>query len=131
MFNLVLGWLGNLLGGPFITAALNAYKAKLAADGSAIKADDELATRELAVQQRELELQTQLRIAEIGKWYEPDHIMGYVACALLAKLVIYDTMLGLGTTPALHGWADQTLTLIVGAYFGKRAFENVARIIKR
>jgi len=40
-------------------------------------------------------------------------------------------MLGLGTTPKLYGWADVTATLIIGACFGKRTFENVARIIKR
>ena len=40
-------------------------------------------------------------------------------------------MLGLGTTPKLYGWGDVTATLIIGAYFGKRTFENVARIIKR
>ena len=31
MFATILGWLGNLLGGPFAKAAVDAYRAKLAA----------------------------------------------------------------------------------------------------
>jgi hypothetical protein len=131
MFNLVLGWLGNLLGGPFVTAALNAYKAKLSAENAADKVAADLAGRELAVQQRELELQTQLRIAEIGKWYEPDHLAAYVFVAYFGKVVVYDVMLGLGSTPALHGSIANWMGLIAMFLFGKRGIENVARIIKR
>ena len=47
------------------------------------------------------------------------------------KLLIYDKILGLGSTDALAGWASTTANLIVMFYFGKRTFENVARIIKR
>ena len=47
------------------------------------------------------------------------------------KLLIWDKVLGLGTTDALAGWASGTANLIVSFYFAKRGFENVARIIKR
>ena len=49
----------------------------------------------------------------------------------LAKLLIYDKVLGLGTTDGLAGFASTTANLIVASYFAKRGFENVARIIKR
>ena len=91
----------------------------------------DLAKRELDVQTRETEAQQAIRIAEIGHPWEPDKLFAYVALAYFAKIIIWDTMFGLGSTPALHGWADTTLTLIVGALFGKRTFENVARIFKR
>lgn len=131
MFATVLAWLGNLLGGPFATAAVNAYKAKLDATNTTDAHTADLVGRELAVQQRELELQSQLRIAEIGKWYEPDKLMGYAVAIYFAKLLVFDKVLALGATDALNGFAATTADLIVAFYFAKRGFENIARILKR
>jgi len=47
------------------------------------------------------------------------------------KLLIWDKVLGLGSTDPLAGFAATTANLVVGFYFGKRVFENIARIIKR
>jgi hypothetical protein len=49
----------------------------------------------------------------------------------LGKLLVFDKVLGLGTTDPLAGFAEVTANLIVAFYFAKRGFENVARIIKR
>jgi hypothetical protein len=126
-----LTWLASLLTGPLLNKALDAYKAKLSAGNDADKIASDLATRELAVQQRELELQTQYRIASLGRWYEPDKLMGYAVAVYVGKLLIYDKVLGLGSTDPLAGWIETTANLIVAFYFAKRGFENVARIIKR
>jgi hypothetical protein len=131
MWPMILGWLGNLLGGPFVTAALDAYKAKLTAENSQEKIAADLASRELDLQTREEELQTQLRIAQIGRWYEPEHLFGYTLWIYFAKVVILDKVLGLGSTDLLSGPVGQWAGLIIVTYFGKRGFENVARILKR
>jgi hypothetical protein len=47
------------------------------------------------------------------------------------KLLVWDKVLGLGTTDSLAGFASITSNLVVSFYFAKRGFENVARIIKR
>jgi hypothetical protein len=47
------------------------------------------------------------------------------------KLLIWDKVLGLGTTDPLAGFASVTSNLVVSFYFAKRGFENDARIIKR
>jgi hypothetical protein len=47
------------------------------------------------------------------------------------KLLIWDKVLGLGTTDPLAGFAAVTANLVVSFYFAKRGFENVARIIRR
>jgi hypothetical protein len=47
------------------------------------------------------------------------------------KLLIWDKVLGIGTTDPLGGFAEITSNLVVSFYFAKRGFENVARIIKR
>jgi len=46
MFATVLGFLGNLLGGPFAKAAVDAYRAKLTADNTSDKIAADLAARE-------------------------------------------------------------------------------------
>ena len=47
------------------------------------------------------------------------------------KLLVWDKVLGLGTTDPLAGFASVTSNLVVSFYFAKRGFENVARIIRR
>lgn len=130
-FAAILAWLGNLLGGPFARAAVDAYSKKLDSENSAQRIAADLSARELAVQQREDELQTQYRIASLGYWHEPDKLMGYAVAVYVGKLLIYDKVLAFGATDPLNGWIETTANLIVAFYFGKRTFENVARIIKR
>jgi hypothetical protein len=47
------------------------------------------------------------------------------------KLLVWDKLLGLGTTDPLAGFASTTANLIVSFHFAKRGFENVAKIIRR
>jgi hypothetical protein len=124
-------WLASFLSGPIIKGVLDGYKAKLAAGNTTERIAADLAGRELAVQQREVEASTQLRIAQIGKWYEPEKLMGYAVAIYFGKLLIWDKVLALGVTDPLAGWASTTANLIVGFYFAKRGIENVARIIRR
>jgi hypothetical protein len=49
----------------------------------------------------------------------------------LIQLLVWDKVMGLGTTDPLVGFAAVTANLVVSFYFAKRGFENVARIIKR
>ena len=124
-------WLVGFVTGPVFDDLLKGYQARLAAGNTSESIAAELAAKELAVQQRELELQTQLRLAEIGHPFEPDRLMGYCVAAYFFKLLIWDKVFGLGTTDGLAGFASTTANLIVMSYFAKRGFENVARIIKR
>lgn len=124
-------WLASFLSGPLLSKAVDAYRAKLAAGNTEDKIAADLAARELAVQQAEIEATAKLRTAEIGKWYEPDKLMGYCVAIYFGKLLVWDKVLGIGTTDPLAGFASTTANLIVAFYFAKRGFENIARIIKR
>ena len=124
-------WLAGFVTGPVFDDLLKGYQARLAAGNTSESIAADLAAKELAVQQRELELQTQLRVAEIGHPFEPDRLMSYCVAAYFAKLLIWDKVFGLGSTDWLTGFASTTANLIVASYFAKRGFENVARIIKR
>jgi hypothetical protein len=121
----------SFLGGPVVKALIQAYQAKLKAGNIEGKIAADLAATEIAAQTAEMQALTQYRIAEIGRWYEPDKLMGFCVAIYFAKLLVWDKVLGLGATDALAGFAAVTSNLIVTFYFAKRGFENIARIIKR
>jgi hypothetical protein len=121
----------SFLGGPVIKGLIDAYNAKLKAGNVDSKIAADLAATEIAAQSAEINAILQYRTAELGRWYEPDKLMGYCVAIYFSKLLIFDKVLGLGTTDPLGGFAAVTANLVVSFYFAKRGFENVARIIRR
>jgi hypothetical protein len=130
MIELILKWLGGLLGGPFAQAAVDAYKAKLAADTGADKIAADLAARALAVETRERELATQLLTAEQGRWYtamvRPLFAAPFIIFAW--KVVVFDKVLGFGTTDPLAGDVSAWAGYVIIAYFGGRSLEKIAAV---
>lgn len=133
MFATVLGWLGNLLGGPFAKAAVDAYRAKLTAENTSEKIAADLAARELGVEQRERELATQAVMAEQGRWFTalPRPLFAFAFVIYVWKVVVWDRVLGLGSTAALTGDVAQWAMIVLTAYFGGRSIEKVAKILTR
>lgn len=121
----------SFLGGPVVKALIDAYSAKLKAENVDTKIAADLAAGEIASPTAETQAVVQYRIAELGYWYEPDKLIGYCVTVYFAKLLVWDKVLGLGTTDPLAGFAAITANLVVSFYFAKRGFENVARIIRR
>jgi len=121
----------SFLGGPVIKGLIDAYQAKLRAGNVDNKIAADLAAGEIAAQTAEINAQTKLKIAEVGHPFEPEKLAFYIVLVFFAKCVVWDTILGLGTTPALKGDVSTWAGLVMSFYFGKRIFENVARIIKR
>lgn len=121
----------SFLGGPVIKGLIDAYNARLTAGNVEAKVAADLAASEIAAQVAETSAIQQYRLAEIGRWYEPDKLMGYFVALYFGKLLVWDKVLGLGTTDPLAGFAAVTSNLVVSFYFAKRGFENVARIIRR
>ncbi|MCS3451915.1 hypothetical protein M2222_008308 [Bradyrhizobium elkanii] len=127
MWETIIGFIG----GPVIKGLIDAYREKLKAGNVDNKIAADLAASEIAAQTAETQAQMQLRIAEIGHPWEPEKLAFYICLVFFAKCVIWDTVLGLGTTPPLKGDVSMWAGLVMSFYFGKRTFENVARIIKR
>lgn len=121
----------SFLGGPVAKALISAYQAHL----TAVNADNvtaaDLAGKEIAAQTAEINATTQLKIAEIGHPWEVEKLFAYVTLFYYSKLLIWDKVMGLGSTDPLTGWVLWAANLVIGFYFSKRTFENVARIIKR
>lgn len=130
MFAMILGWLG----GPIFGQIVEGYKAKLAAGNTSDRIAADLAARELAVQQIEIQTQNQLKIAEIGHFWEPEKLFAYIMVIYFGKIVLWDKVFSYwtnGSTDALHGDASMWAGLIMSFYFGKRTVENAIRIFKR
>lgn len=133
MFAIILGWLGNLLGGPFAKAAIDAYRAKLSADNASEKIAADLAARELGVEQRERELSARVVISEQGRWFTalPRPLFAFAFVIYAWKVIVWDKVLGWGTTDVLGGDVAQWAMIVLTAYFGGRSIEKVAKIISR
>lgn len=64
------------------------------------------------------------------KWYSVRSLIGYCVVTLVAKLLIWDTVLGWGVTPnpgQLVMWITVT---VIGFYFASKTAIDVARIIR-
>lgn len=120
----------SFLGGPVVKALIDAYQLKLKAGSSDRKIAADLAASEIAAQGAEAKAALEYRMAELGRWSEPDKLMGYCVAIYFSKLLVWDKVLGLGSTDPLAGFSATTANLVVSFYFAKRGFENVARIIR-
>jgi hypothetical protein len=136
MFAGLFGWLGNLVAGPLLQKALDAYRAKLTADNASEKIAADLAARELAVEQREKEVDAKIVIAEQGRWYTalPRPLFAFAFIIYVWKVVVWDKVLAYwthGVTDPLSGDVGQWAMIVLTAYFGGRSIEKVARVLAR
>jgi len=121
----------SFFGGPVVKGIVDAYKAKLEAGNTQERIAADLAGRELEVQAKEVEVQNQYKIALIGNWYEPTNLLGYIMVIYVGKVVVWDKVLAWETTDPITGAVGEWAGMIIAFLVGKRAFENVARIIRR
>jgi hypothetical protein len=131
----ILAWVGSFLSGPLLAGALKAYQAKLANDNNADQRTADLLARELAVEQREAEVNSQVVIAEQGRWYTalPRPLFAAPFIIYVWKLIVWDKVIMHGATatdplsPELWQWGGIVLT----AYFAGRSLEKAAAVLKR
>lgn len=121
----------SFIGGPVIKGLIDAYQAKLKAGNVESKIAADLAAGEVAAQTAETQAITQLKIAQIGHPWEPEKIAMYITLAFYGKVMIWDKVLHLGVTDEVTGASAVWAGMIMGFYFTKRGFENVARIIRK
>lgn len=121
----------SFIGGPVIKGLIDAYQAKLKAGNVESKIAADLAAGEIAAQTTEIKEQYALRRAEIGHPWEPEKLAMYITLIFYAKCVLWDKVLAMGSTDPLGGDVSVWAGMIMGFYFTKRGFENVARIIRK
>lgn len=129
----ILAWLGSFLSGPLLKGALDAYRAKLANDNNADQRTADLMARELAVEQREAEVNAQVVVAEQGHWYtaciRPLFAAPFII--FIAKAVVWDKVWPGGHTDDLSPQLWDVAKIVLSAYFAGRSLEKAAAILKR
>jgi hypothetical protein len=126
-------WLATLLGGPVINGLINAYKAKLDAANTQDRIAADLAAKEIEAEIESRKQATALLIAEQGRWYTAI-IRPLLALPIIIyfwKVIVWDKVLGLGTTDPITGMIADWTGMILTAYVGGRSIEKVARIFRR
>ena len=123
----------NLIGGPIITGIIDGYKAKLAAQNTADAQAADLARQEImgeiVQRQTEASIIRQEQGWRVTAMIRPLFALPFIVFTL--KVVVWDKVLGWGVTDALDQRMWDVFMLVVGAYFGGRTIEKVARIFKR
>jgi hypothetical protein len=126
-------WLASLIGGPVITGLINAYKAKLDSANTQDRIAADLAAKEIEAEIEARKQASAITIAEQGRWYtaciRPLFAAPFIIFAW--KVVVWDKVLGLGTTDPLSGDVSTWAGYVIIAYFGGRSIEKVARTLKR
>ena len=121
-------WLAQFLTAPIINGFLNAYKAKLeAANTEGAQAVE--VTREALLAEIEARKQANaVLIAEQGRWYTAciRPLFAFPIIIFVWKVVVWDVVLGWGTTDPLRGDVATWAGYIIIAYFGGRTIEKVA-----
>jgi hypothetical protein len=125
-------WLSimSFIGGPVISGLISAYREHLKATTTDKQTASNLAGQEIAAQTAETQAITSLKVAQIGHPWEVEKLFAYVTLFYYAKLLIWDKVMGLGSTDPLTGWVLWAANLVIGFYFTKRTAENVTTIIK-
>lgn len=134
MFSKILGkLLSSAVVQPLVSGAIDAYKSKLAAGNDRDRMAADLAAKELEVDRKRSELNTQLLIAEQGRWYTAiiRPLLALPVVIYLWKVIVWDKVLGLGVTDPITGDVGQWVGAIITTYVGGRTIEKVARIFKR
>ena len=128
----ILAFLGSLLGGPFATAAVEAFKAKLSADNSADKIAAGLAVQKAQIDAQREAVERSTLVAEEGRW-GPFVRWGFAFPFVIynAKVILWDRMAHLGATDVLSPDLLSLEQIIVAAYFGHSAVTIVGRALAR
>lgn len=110
----------NFLSGGIADKVLEVYKAKLA-DGENV---DKLAA-DLAA--REIEARKQIALAELGSWFTafPRVVIEMSIATYIAKVIVWDVCLNLGSTDAIRGDVGVWAGIVVTGMFGSSIASKV------
>lgn len=121
----MLGWLLNLINPlKFAVDSLErAHARKLQADGAQAKIDAEV---NIDFWRRRVEA---LNASVSDPWYSPRTIMGWSVAAYVFKIIVWDTVLGLGVTPNPGQQVTFIVMTVIGFYFVSKGAETIANTI--
>jgi hypothetical protein len=127
----MLQWLASLLSGPLINGVIAAYKARLDAQNSQDAHAADLAAQAIAAEIEARKAADAVILAEQGRWYTAliRPLLALPVIIYLWKVIVWDKVLGLGSTDPIAGDVAQWAGAIVTTYVGGRSLEKIARSV--
>jgi hypothetical protein len=127
------GFLANLIGGPIVSGLINAYKAKLEAANTRDHMAVDLAAKEIEGEIAQRQAEASIIRQEEGRWWTalPRPALAMIFVIYIGKCVLWDKVLGLGSTDPLSPELANIEMIVITGYFGGRTIEKVARIFRR
>jgi hypothetical protein len=124
-------WLASFLGGPVVSGLIGAYKAKLEAANTEGAHAANLAAKAIAAEIEARKSAQAIIIAEQGRWWTalPRALVQWSFAIFVMKCVVWDTVLGLGTTEPLGGDIQVWAGWVMALWFGGRSLEKIATTI--
>src|SRR3954462_1538309 len=113
-------WLASLIGGPVITGLINAYKAKLDAANTQNRIAADLAAKQIEAEIEARKEASAIIVAEQGRWYTAiiRPLLAFPIIIYLWKVIVWDKVLGFGTTDPITGMVADWIGTIITAYVG-------------
>jgi hypothetical protein len=129
----MLGMILGFLGGPLLSNLAAAYKAKLESAGAQDKLAVDLAVKEIEAEVAARAEATKVMVLENGLWFTwmPRAIVQWSFALFVGKCVVWDNMLGLGTTDPLQGDIATWSGWVMITWFSGRSLEKIAQVFGR
>ena len=131
MFGSIAAWLGNLIAGPIVGAALEGYKTHVQATTT-----QDAHARDVAVAAitAEIEARREARailIAEQGRWWTalPRPFIGMCFGIYIFYAVVWCVVLGMGKARQLDPEMATILGIVITALYGGRTLEKITSTI--
>jgi len=114
----------NAITGPI----LEAYKAKLGAENNQDGKIVELASKAIDAEIDARREATKICVAEQGRWWTaaPRAITFWSFAIFVAKVVVWDKVLGVGSMDPLTGDVNGWAGMVMATWFGGRSLEKIA-----
>ena len=124
-------WLASFLTAPIINGFLDAYKAKLDSQNTQGAQAAEVARAALLAEVDARKSANAIIIAEQGRWYTAmvRPLLALPVIIYLWKVIVWDKVLGWGTTDVIAGDVGIWAGTIVTTYVGGRSLEKIAKTI--
>src|SRR3954471_21492750 len=121
MLALLAPLLSSVFGSAF-SSLVDGYKAKLAATNTQDKIAADLAVKEIEAEIEARKQASVIIIAEQGRWWTaaPRAVVQWSFAAFVAKVVVYDKVLALGSTDPLNGDVASWAGMLMAMWFGGR-----------
>ncbi len=125
----MLQFILSFISAPLLNSVVDAYKAKLASVNSTDAHAIDLAKADLLAQIEARKQAVALGGNRLAALIQDT--LGLILVLYVGKVVVWDTMLGLGSTPAIHGDVGAWLGLIISFFMGGQIVSNVVSTVAR